>query len=173
MVLAFLMPGCANTPNWEQEHLIVAEASGLNTWQLLTYSNNKNGTFTRSYVPPGKENLKSWSERITVGFLNENQISIKQYEEGERNRLNVLCPGTKHQVIEADTYNIYYIYAMPSCGGRYSQAEIGRFIQGNDGLHLLSYVVKGRELTLSEKEKWLSILRNSFLAKGDQHEKVR
>lgn len=166
--------GCAHTSTPMAEHLIVAKASGLHTWQLLSYENFKNdGGFARYYVPPGKENLKSWSELITVGFLNGNQISIQQYVEAEKNRFNVQCPGTRHRVIESDAYSVYHTYTMPSCGGRDSQSEIGRLIQGNEGLHRLSYTVKGRELTSGEMEKWLTILRNSIIAKGDQHEKVR
>jgi len=75
--------------------------------------------------------------------------------------------------LESDTYNVYFTNTYPPCGGRESQAEISRYIQGSDGIHSLSYTVKDRELTPGEKEKWLTILRNSFVAKGEKHEKVR
>lgn len=174
MSLVLLLPGCASTPNWELEHLVVAEASGLNTWQLLRYDNFKNnGGFARYYVPPGEKELKSWSQLITVGFLSGNKITIKEYLQADENRMKVRCPGTRHQVIESDAYNVYFTNTYPPCGGRESQAEISRFIQGNDGIHSVSYTVRGRELTSGEKEKWLTILRNSFIAKGEKHEKVR
>jgi hypothetical protein len=174
MGMVLLLPGCASTTNWELEHLVVAEASGLDTWQLLRYDNFKNnGGFARYYVPPGEKEKMTWSELITVGFLSGNKISIKDYLKANENRMKVRCPGARHQVIESDTHNVYYTDTYPRCDGRESQSEISRFIQGNDGIHSLSYTVKGRELTTGEKEKWLTILRNSFIAKGEKHEKVR
>jgi len=172
--VTLLLPGCASTPNWELEHLAIDKSVDLRSWQLLSYDNFKNnGGFARYYVPPGKNELKSWSELITVSFLSSNKITIKEYLKADENRMKVRCPGTRHQVIESDTYNVYYTNTYPPCGGRESQSEISRLIQGNDGIHRLSYTVKGRELTSGEKERWLTILRNSFIAKGEKHEKVR
>lgn len=174
MGVVLLSFGCAHTPAPMGEHLIVAEASGLHTWQLYSYKNYKNdGGYVRYYVPPGKENLKSPSESIVINFFIGNKISVKQYVEADNNRLKEQCPGTRHQEIESDTYNMYFTRSYPPCGGRESESDISRLIQGNEGLYHLSYIVKRRELTSAEKEKWLKILRDSFIAKGDQHEKVR
>lgn len=174
MGVVLLSFGCAHAPTPMGEHLIVSESSGMHAWQLLSYKNYKNNEgYVRYYVPPGKENLKSPSEQIAINFFSGNTISIKQYEEADNNRLKVQCPGTRHQVIESDTYNVYYTNSYPPCGGQKSQSEISRLIQGNEGMYHLSYTVIGRGLTSAEKEKWLKILRDSFIAKGDQHEKVR
>lgn len=171
--VTLLLPGCASTPNWELEHLALDKSIDLHSWQLLRYDNFKNGGFARYFVPPGKNELKSWSELITVAFSSGNKITIKEYIKADENRMKVRCPGTRHKVIESDTYNVYYTNTYPACGGRKPQSEITRRIQGSDGIHRLSYTVKGRELTSGEKEKWLDSLRKCYIAKGEKHEKVR
>jgi hypothetical protein len=173
MSAVLLMSGCAATPAWDLEHLVVAKEVELSTWKLLNYENFKNnGGFVRYFVPPGQKELRSWSKLITVGFVSGNE-TVKNYAAADENRMKARCSGTKHQMIESDTYNVYYANTYPQCEGREPQSEISRLIQGNDGIHRLSYTVKGRELTSDEKEKWLTILRNSFIAKGEKHERVR
>jgi len=166
-----LLPGCTSTPNWEREHLAIDKSVDLRKWQLLKYDNFKNnGGFARYYVPGGKGQKESWSELITVGFLSDDKITVDEYLQYYEKQMKIRCPGTKHQIIERETYSVYFTNLYP-CGG--TQSEISRFIQGNDGIHRLSYTVKGRELTSGEKEEWLTILRNSFIAKGEKHERVR
>lgn len=171
MSVTFLLLGCAHVPMGE--HFVIDASSEIDKWQVLSYENFSNNTgYVRYYVPPGRENLKSWSELVTVSSY-KGSMPLKRYVEIEVARFSSRCPGTKHQVIESDIYNMYYKFSFPSCGGRPPESQLNRVVQGNDGIYHLSYSVKNRELALKDEEKWLPILRKSFVANGDQHEKVR
>lgn len=172
-----LLTGCASTPNWDLEYLVIDKSvdfrSGKLPWKLLKYDNFKNGGFARYYIPNRENELKSWSELITGVFISDDKVTLKKYLMTNEKQMKVRCPGTMHHVIESDMYNAYYTNTYPACGGRERQSEITRIIKGNDGIHRLSYTVKGRELTSGEKEKWLNSLRKCYIAKGEKHEKVR
>lgn len=171
LVIAITLLGCAHTPLGE--HLVLDRSFNMENWQVLHYENFRDKqSFTRYYVPPGSHNLKSWSELVVVGEFRFAK-KIKEYVESDVARLNARCPGSKHQVIESDTYNVYYTFSFPSCGGRRPESQIGRVIQGNDGIYHVSYSVPSRDLTPEEKQKWLAAMRKSYVANGDQHEKVR
>jgi len=171
LVITIMLLGCAHAPLGE--HLVLDRSFNIENWQVLHYENfSDKKSFTRYYVPPGRDNLKSWSELVVVGEY-KNARKIKEYVEFDVARLNARCPGSVHKVLESDTYNVYYTHSFPSCGGRRPESQIGRVIQGNEGIYHVSYSVPSRGLTQEEKQKWLAAMRKTFVANGDHHEKVR
>lgn len=164
---ALLLLGCAHVPLGEHMSMPGHEIDG---WKILTYHNSRDGSGSVFYVPPGE--LHYWTRGVLIGYQ-KSPMSVNQFVETGVKYVSSQCPGTTHQLIESDTYNVYYINTYPACKDADPQSEITRMIQGNEGIGRLSYMVQGRELTPSEKEQWLAILRKSHLRNGDQHEIVR
>lgn len=166
---ALLSLGCAHIPLGEHMGIYGHEIDG---WKIVNYENYyPDGRGFIFYAPP--DNPKPWTRMVVIGYHKSPSMSANQFVEGKTKYISSQCPGTTHQVIESDTYNVYFINKYPACKDAGPQSEITRIVQGNEGLGRLSYMVQGRELTSSEKEQWLAILRKSHLLNGDRHEIVR
>ncbi len=165
---ALLLIGCAHVPLGEHMSMSGHEIDG---WEILKYNHSRDGSGFIFYVPPGE--LHHWTRMVVIGYQKSPSMTVNQDVEASTKYISSQCPGTTHQIIESDTYNMYFINTYPACKDADPQSEITRIVQGNEGLGRISYMVQGRELTSSEKEQWLAILRKSHLRNGDQHEIVR
>ena len=164
----FLVSGCATTP---LEGLVTK--ADPKQWQVGFQKDFGAGKgYIREFVPKG-ENIKSWSKLLSIEFIEDEKGSATNFANTLATKRQNQCPGTKYELMESDTYNAYYTFSFPGCMGHQSQSEISRVVQGNDGVHRLSYAVKGRELSANEKAEWLTFLRDAYLAKGDRNNKVR
>lgn len=164
-----LLLGCAHVPLGEHMGMYGHEIDG---WKIVKYENySHDGSGFIFYAPP--DNPEPWTRMVVIGYDKSTSMSAAQFVEAKTKYISAHCPGTTHQVIESDTYNVYFINTYPACGDAGPQSEITRVVQGNKGLGRLSYMVQGRELTSSEKEQWLAIFHKSHLLYGDQQEIVR
>jgi hypothetical protein len=162
----FLITGCASV-----EGLVTDADPGV--WHIGYQKDfGMERGYIREFVPRG-EKIDSWSRLITIQFLEKEKRSATNMANEHATEAQKQCPGTKYEMIDSDTYNAYYSLSFPSCKGQPAQSEISRFVQGNDGLHRLSYAVKNRQLTVSEKTEWMAYLRRAYVAKGDRNNKVR
>ena len=168
IVPALLVSGCATTP---LEGLVTK--ADPKQWQVGFQRDFGSGKgYIREFVPRG-ENIKAWSKLLSIEFMEGEKTSATNFINTFATMRQSQCPGTKYELIGSDTYNAYYTFSFPACMGHQAQSEIGRIVQGNDGVHRLSYAVKGRELLADEKAEWLAFLRDAYVAKGDRNNRVR
>jgi hypothetical protein len=178
ILIVLFVSGCAHVPL--PEHLYFGDdkplEAKLRDWQVLNYENfdRGRGGFVDYFVPPGRENRKSWTQLYTRGLIANPNISLERYVENSTRDYQARCPGTTHTPIESAAYRIYYLNTYPACKGNNTvQSEITLVIKGPEALYRVSYTVRGRELTESEQAEWLTLFRKAFVAKGDSHERVR
>jgi len=166
--MILLLIGCAHVPL--PEHMVFHGKEGIENWRILDYENFNSGGFVHYYAPPDTKDGKSWLQLLTKGIEVGADISLEKYVADSIAAYKTNCPGTTHKIIEADAYNLYYTNSYP-CRGH--QSEVTRIAKGNEGLYRLSYTIRGRDLTQNEIEEWLKVFRAAYVAKGDQHERVR
>jgi len=166
--IALFVAGCVTTP---MEGIVTTADPAK--WQVGFQKDFGAGNgYIREFVPKG-EKIESWSRLISIEFFEGEKASAKDFASSFAAKRQAQCPGTTFELIESDEYNAYYAFSFPSCMGQESQSEISRAIQGNDGLHRLSYAVKRRELSPAERAEWLTFLRDAYVAKGPHHDRVR
>ena len=161
---AFLF-GCAVGPPTLLERLVTSAST--DQWQVGFQRDFGPGDgYIREFVPKG-ESINSWSKLLSIEFMEGVSSTPTQWTKNFAEKRITQCPNTDYSVIESDSHNIYYSFSFPACMGHEKQSEISRVIAGNDGLHRLSFSVKGRELTPEEKNVWLNFLRDAYVAKGN------
>lgn len=82
------------------------------------------------------------------------------------------CPGTRFSIIESEEYSVPYSFVFPACVGHEQQVEVTRLLQGNDGIHRISYARKGSVLDPAIQEYWIARLRTAYVVKDPDREPI-
>jgi hypothetical protein len=127
--------------------------------------------YIREWVPKG-ENINSWSQLLSVEFIEGVKKSPFDFAAELAAQKTVQCPGTEWSEIKRDQNTIYYKFTFPDCAGHKAQVEITRLFRGNDGLHRLSYAQKGAKMDTAREQYFLYQFDNSFVVKGSPENRL-
>ncbi len=112
------------------------------------------------------ESIKNWSELITVQFIEGSQATPSQTMQQLKEIMIKRCPNTTWVVISEEKKSITYEWKISSCSNADTQHEIAKLIQGNDGIHRISYVAKTSEINTKMREEILKVFAEAQLMKG-------
>ena len=148
----------------------IAVPAEQSSWQLA-YGINRQRATMKEFVAPG-ETLSNWSRMLTIQFLEGERASPRQVVERARKNMQAECPGAELTVISEDALSVTYEWWTGTCTRETSQHEVARLIRGNDGVHRVAYVRKVPRLETQEREKWLQILSEAYVIKGERRVEV-
>ena len=167
-LVALLVAGCESTPI----EGIVTDIDSA-SWKI-GYQRDfgiGNGTI-REFVPTG-EDIDHWTKLLSIEFYEGNRTPVALYAKYFGKTREEQCPGTKFEILKEERYSVSYYFEFPDCMGQDAQAEVTRLIQGNDGLHRISYAEKGTGLSSATREKWLAKFQSAYVAKGNDKVPIR
>jgi len=178
LLAVLILTGCQSVPDYSKEHVFLPNQESLK-WKIVKYENRKDGGVRYFFVPQDETQPRSefrwtgpsWTTLLSVAYVPGVTGSIRDYAVINSQYNAIVCPGTKYDLLEHDQHDAYVLIDY-LCNGQH-QSEITRFMRGNEGIYGLSIHANGREFTNTEKDKWRTFLRNSYVAKGHQHERVR
>ena len=118
---------------------------------------------------PTDENIEDWSEIISIQLLEELQGRrvdelVAQIFADQKARYAHVDTA----VIEEDEWSVLYELFQHDSPPHPDQHEVARMIEGNMGIHRVSYLRKGPRMSDEEREIWVGLLRRSFVeVKGE------
>jgi hypothetical protein len=142
-------------------------------WQIGFEQDHGPGKgYIREWVPKG-ESIEDWSRLFTIQFLEGETSAVSAFAEASAKARASRCPGTESEVLASTAHSVTQLYTSPDCGQFAAHSEIERLIQGNDGIHRISFSQKGGRLSVELIEEWLPVLQESYIAKGEAGERIR
>lgn len=124
------------------------------------------GTITE-FVRQG-ESIDDWSELITIQLIEDlkgreaDEAVAELFEDQVTDYAHV-----EHGVIESDEWSVLYEWSIHDSAPHPDQHEIARMIEGEQGVHRVAYVKKGPRLADEERSRWIQLLRNAYVVKGE------
>ena len=137
---------------------------------VLANSDRQPGKSLYEYTPQG-QNSQNWNESIGAVFLASN-ISNNPKNELSKLFTNIkqICSNASTSIVEEKELELVYHWYINNCENVPDQHEIGRFIKTKFGVHKISYVRKTTYLIASDKEYWVTKIKNAKIV--ENHEKT-
>lgn len=151
-------------------HLIFAETLEVpldtRSWKV-GYEEHKEGHWLRQYVLEN-ESTENWSELVTVEYFPglQGRLSAAEFVQGVRNLIFEQCALGDWEILREASREITYSWSVRLCPNFADQIEIARVIVTEEGIHVLHYTVKGRQMEADERKKWIGLLEKARVLKA-------
>ena len=119
---------------------------------------------TEIYVLPG-ETPKEWTELVTrvLTLGGQRGANMDGLVKLKKATLEKDCPIVTFETLALERRSALYEWSRPQCKDQGPQTEIGRFVFGRLGIHLVTYTAKTSRVAPGLRRQWVEALRNAKL----------
>jgi hypothetical protein len=117
------------------------------------------------YYPAG-DNENNWDERVIESsvFGAQTAMPVLQAMEMSKRREERLCAGVVWKVLREARGDIAYEwYRESGCGGSDPRHEIGRYVLGDEAMHLVTYSAATTALPVERRDEWIRRIEGADL----------
>lgn len=162
-----LISGCtaaleyAIVPSMDQEWKV-----GYQNREKFTNSN------ITEFIPPN-ETIENWSKLFTIQYVAGANPNLENFVTAQMNNTKKKCADLTWSVIEQSNNSFLYEWNTKSCSGNNSniytaQHVITRHINGNDGMHIVSYAEKTKNISEATRSQWIERLKKANIRKNGE-----
>ncbi len=133
------------------------------SWKL-GYQNAANNQVIAEFVVDG-QTVQNWTELVTAQLFLGLRSEPRYYVQYVKEKTAAACPDAQWNTIQESPYDVMYEWSVRNCSKAPDQSEIARVILGADGLHVLHYAIKAKEMSAENRQKWIECLKASQIVK--------
>ncbi|KTD21245.1 hypothetical protein [Legionella londiniensis] len=124
----------------------------------------KSEQFTTIEYVPENENIHNWHELITSQFIPgiQDQITPIQFVESEIEQLKASGLTLKTAIIKQSPDEVIFEFRV-TAPQNLIQHELQKVSKGKDGLYILHYVIKEKNMGKDKRNKWIKNLKESSI----------
>lgn len=164
VLLSCLAVACKTT---SEEALEAISAPADMTGWKVGEGEYRPGVGSRMQWIPVDEELGSWTQMATVQFMEGYRMKPAEVVAKLEATLRRRCPSRFWNVIDEGAHSVTYEWSVDACEDQENLHELARLMQGNDGLHRISYACKTTEIDPETRAYWLGVFARAYVAKGD------
>ncbi len=118
------------------------------------------------FVPDG-QTAQNWSEMLSTQFLigMQDTLSVPDYVARAKQTISRQCPAVRWKAVRESPEEALYEWNVDACKGVEDQSELTRVLRGEEGLHVLRYVIKRSPLPAEKRTQWTRLLGETKLLK--------
>ncbi|RUR13739.1 hypothetical protein [Legionella sp. km772] len=130
-------------------------------WKAV-WGEHKDAITTIEYLPMG-QNINHWNELITSQFIpGLEEVSAKEFANRFLSNLKKTGVLYKSNFIDKQPKMVIFEYQVMQ-PKNLQQDELQKIVKGSDGIYVLHYATKKSDMGSKNRQKWLTLLKNSTL----------
>jgi len=167
LFLPVFIMSCASIPEPIEHISIPGNLSGWKIGKKYLSQFSDSSTILYKLEHEKSENEQEWLKIVTIDYDSVVKMSIASIMNSKKFNLPILwnCKNFNLEIINIDQKSVLYERKLSNCDMHSDQHEIARFIQGEDGVHRITYSERVKELPAATRLDWIKKLTKVLVVK--------